>query len=114
MRWVEIETSAGFCIVHGFDFEDSKRFVRPCCHRAGCRVVPFADADLMVGNSGRFAAKAGAASPPTARVIATSSLVMDRFISRFEDQCCKEVEGQWPLQRKRRSGIALHLLGAEG
>ncbi len=59
MRWVEIETSAGFCIVHGFDLEDSKGFVRPRCHRTGCRVVPFADADLMVGNSDRFPREGG-------------------------------------------------------
>src|ERR1700724_384180 len=31
-------------------------------------------------------AKAGAASPPSARVIATSILVMGRFLSRFQDQ----------------------------
>src|ERR1700730_1195526 len=33
-------------------------------------------------------AKAGAASTPSARVIATSILVMGRFLSRFQDQWC--------------------------
>src|ERR1700674_662 len=47
-------------------------------------------------------AKAGAASTPSARVIATSSLVMGWFLSRFEDQWCKEVEGQCPCNGSAR------------
>src|ERR1700730_7017616 len=42
-------------------------------------------------------AKAGAARPPRAMVIATSILVMGRFLSRFEDHWRKEVEGQRPM-----------------
>src|SRR5450759_4303715 len=56
-------------------------------------------------------ATAGAASTPSARVIATSILVMGRFLSRFEDQWCKEVEGQRPCNEKRRSGIVVQLFG---
>jgi hypothetical protein len=93
MRWVEVETATGFCIVHGFDFEDSKGFVRPCCHRAGCRVVPFADADLMVGNSDRLAREGGRGESAEREGHSDEHFGQGRFISRFEDQWCKEVEG---------------------
>jgi hypothetical protein len=51
MRWVEIETFAGFVFVHGFDFEDGKGLVTRS-HRAACRIVGLADSGLAIGNSG--------------------------------------------------------------
>src|SRR5262249_53893720 len=53
-------------------------------------------------------AKAAAASTPAARVIETSVLVIGGFLSRFEDQRCKKVEGQRPSDKDRRQNEAEH------
>jgi hypothetical protein len=61
--WIEIETVAGFCIVDGFDFEDSKAFVGlRFLHVAGWRSPNFADAELTVGNGGGIGRATAAAS----------------------------------------------------
>jgi hypothetical protein len=51
----ESEAAAIFCIVHGFDFEDSKAFVYPCGYGASWRFIAFSYADLPIGDIGKIA-----------------------------------------------------------
>jgi hypothetical protein len=51
---LKIETAVEFRIVDRFDFEDSKALVSLRFLNAGWRIVAFAYADLMIGNSGRI------------------------------------------------------------
>jgi hypothetical protein len=53
-------------------------------------------------------ARAGEASPPSARVIETSILVRGRFISRFVDQRGKEVKGNRTGNEDGRQNEAEH------
>jgi hypothetical protein len=84
--WEESEAAAIFCIVHGFDFEDSKAFVYPCGYRASWRFIAFAYADRSIGYIGRVARTSTASNSaidPATSIGTDKKHIVDVFIAFF-------------------------------